>query len=74
MNSSADHPFFRRCPCASLTSQYFNSEVYDANNLTQQFVTEETCMVTMMEFISATLIALTYFTTRSEHHTPRAIP
>jgi hypothetical protein len=31
-------------------------------------------MVTMMEFISATLIALTYFTTRSEHHTPRAIP
>ncbi|SPO47623.1 uncharacterized protein PSANT_05311 [Moesziomyces antarcticus] len=53
---------------------YFNSEVYDANNLTQQFVTEETCMVTMMEFISATLIALTYFTTRSEHHTPRAIP
>ncbi|KAJ1017732.1 hypothetical protein NDA16_005051 [Ustilago loliicola] len=44
---------------------YFNSEVYDANNLTAQFVTEETCFVTMMEFISAAILASTYFTTRS---------
>ncbi|TKY88827.1 hypothetical protein EX895_002068 [Sporisorium graminicola] len=47
---------------------YFNSEVYDANGLTQQFVTEETCMVTMMEFISATILTSTYFASRSEPH------
>ncbi|CDR88757.1 uncharacterized protein SPSC_05589 [Sporisorium scitamineum] len=45
---------------------YFNSEVYDANNLTQQFVTEETCMVTMMEFISAAILTSTFFATRPE--------
>lgn len=44
---------------------YFNSEVYDANGLTQQFVIEETCFVTMMEWISAAILASTYFTTRS---------
>ncbi|SOV09966.1 uncharacterized protein UDID_06473 [Ustilago sp. UG-2017a] len=44
---------------------YFNSEVYDANNLTAQFVTEETCFVTMMEFISAAILATSYFTTRT---------
>ncbi|KAJ1021391.1 hypothetical protein NDA18_005628 [Ustilago nuda] len=43
---------------------YFNS-VYDANNLTAQFVTEETCFVTMMEFISAAILATSYFTTRT---------
>ncbi|SJX64568.1 uncharacterized protein SRS1_15385 [Sporisorium reilianum f. sp. reilianum] len=47
---------------------YFNSEVYDANNLTQQFVTEEICMVTMMEFISAAILTSTYFATRPEPH------
>ncbi|SPC63157.1 uncharacterized protein UHOD_06473 [Ustilago sp. UG-2017b] len=44
---------------------YFNSEVYDANNLTAQFVTEETCFVTIMEFISAAILATSYFTTRT---------
>ncbi|SPO30763.1 uncharacterized protein UTRI_05380 [Ustilago trichophora] len=42
---------------------FFNSEVYDANNLTAQFVTEESCFVTMMEFISAAILTATYWTT-----------
>ncbi|GAC94923.1 hypothetical protein PHSY_002496 [Pseudozyma hubeiensis SY62] len=45
---------------------YFNSEVYDANGLTQQFVIEETCMVTMMEFISAAILTSTYWASRSD--------
>ncbi|KAJ9474884.1 hypothetical protein PHBOTO_004750 [Pseudozyma hubeiensis] len=45
---------------------YFNSEVYDANGLTQQFVIEETCMVTMMEFISAAILTTTYWASRSD--------
>ncbi|SPO30983.1 uncharacterized protein UTRI_05380_B [Ustilago trichophora] len=46
---------------------YFNSEVYDANNLTAQFVTEESCFVTMMEFISAAILTATYWTIPRQH-------
>ena len=44
--------------------QYFNPDVYDADNLTAQFVTEESCFVTMMEVISAAMLTSTYFCTR----------
>lgn len=48
--------------------QYFNSDVYDANNLTAHFVIEESCFVTMMEVISAALLTSTYFAARPRPH------
>jgi len=46
--------------------QHFNSDVNDANGLTQQFVTEESCGVILMEFASAAILISTFFASRKQ--------